>query len=129
MKGLKILSLFPRSVLLTSKETMENILMIFVSVITSRFQQRVLWKLALKSLVEIGAFAEKSCDSDMELSFMTVVDKINLLLLHEYEIMPFPLKLEALSDIGTASIKSMLRVIKGMEEVLHTSIDKASVCV
>lgn len=103
---------------------MENILMIFVSIITTRFQQRILWKLALKSLVEIGAFAEKSCDSDMELSFMTVVDNM-----HGYEIMPFALKLEALSDIGTASVKSMLRVIKGMDEVLHTHIDKASVCV
>ncbi|KAF8393447.1 hypothetical protein HHK36_021691 [Tetracentron sinense] len=128
VKGLQIMATFPGCFLQISKSISENILTTFMSIITMGYEKTLLWKMALKAIVQIGTFIEKSHEYDRVTSYMSVVvEKTVSLISLEDSAMPFPLKLEAISVIGTCGSKFMLRVIQGLEEAISAHFLDAAV--
>ncbi|KAA3478595.1 MMS19 nucleotide excision repair protein-like protein isoform X1 [Gossypium australe] len=129
VKGLLILATFPGGYSLISKTVFEKILVTFVSIINEEYSKRLSWKLALKALVEIGSFIERYHESEKEPSYMDiVVEKIlSLAFVGDFGI-PFPLRLEALSDIGTSGRSYMLKVVQGLEEAIYANLYEVYVC-
>ncbi|KAB2026611.1 hypothetical protein ES319_D06G232100v1 [Gossypium barbadense] len=123
VKGLLILATFPGGYSLISKTVFEKILVTFVSIINEEYSKRLSWKLALKALGEIGSFIERYHESEKEPSYMDiVVEKIlSLAFVGDFGI-PFPLRLEALSDIGTSGRSYMLKVVQGLEEAIYANL-------
>ncbi|EOY26932.1 MMS19 nucleotide excision repair protein, putative isoform 1 [Theobroma cacao] len=128
VKGLLILATFPEGYLLISKPVFEKILMTFVSIVTVDYSNTLLWKLALKALVQIGSFIEKCHESEKEPSYLgLVVEKIvSFSSLGDFSI-PFPLRLEALSEIGTSGKSYMLKVVEGLEEAIYANLSEVYV--
>ncbi|XP_021294698.1 MMS19 nucleotide excision repair protein homolog isoform X2 [Herrania umbratica] len=128
VKGLLILATFPEGYLLISKPVFEKILTTFVSIVTVDYSNTLLWKLALKALVQIGSFIEKCHESEKEPSYLgLVVEKIvSLSSLGDFSI-PFPLRLEALSEIGTSGKSYMLKVVEGLEEAIYANLSEVYV--
>ncbi|KAB2079049.1 hypothetical protein ES319_A06G205300v1 [Gossypium barbadense] len=123
VKGLLILATFPGGYSLISKTVFEKILVTFVSIINEEYSKRLSWKLALKALVEVGSFIERYHESEKESSYMDiVVEKIlSLAFVGDFGIL-FPLRLEALSDIGTSGRSYMLKVVQGLEEAIYANL-------
>lgn len=129
VKGLQTLATFPGSSMPISKAIYEKVLAMFVSIITRRCEEKLLWKLVFKALMQIGTFIESSHDSEKRISYMNIVigETVSLLSPDDSE-MPLPPKLEALCGIGTTGLDYMMRVIKGLEEAVSANFKKASVC-
>ena len=114
MKGLQILATFPGDVSPVPISEFKNILITFMSIITVNFKKTLLWRLALKALMNIGSFIDRNNESEKILSYMRiVVEKIVSLVSLDDVTMPFPLKLEAISGIGTSGLNYMLHIIQG----------------
>uniref|UniRef100_A0A6N2NHI5 MMS19 nucleotide excision repair protein n=1 Tax=Salix viminalis TaxID=40686 RepID=A0A6N2NHI5_SALVM len=125
VKGLQILATFPGGYLLVSKSTCESILMTFVSIITVDFNNTLLWKLSVKALVQIGLLINGSNQSEKSMSYMDiVVQKIISMISSDNHDIPFQLKLEAISDIGTSGLKYMLKIVTGVQEVICANLDE-----
>ncbi|KAK4269315.1 hypothetical protein QN277_022487 [Acacia crassicarpa] len=123
VKGLQILAMFPGDTFPITKLLFENILRKFMSVITEDFNKTILWKAALKALVHIGSFIHKFHESEKAKSYRSfVVEKIVELLSLDDTTMPFPLKLEALSDIGMTGVMHMLRVLQELEGTVFANL-------
>lgn len=130
MKGLQILATFPRDVSPVPISKFENILITFMSIITVNFKKTLLWRLALKALMNIGSFIDRNNESEKILSYMRiVVEKIVSLVSLDDVTMPFPLKLEAISGIGTSGLNYMLHIIQGFEEALFANLSEIYVCI
>ncbi|KAL6006074.1 hypothetical protein ACLOJK_040119, partial [Asimina triloba] len=128
VKGLQILATFPESFVLTSNAVYENILTILVSIVIRRWDEKFLWKLALKALTQIGTSIEKFDDSQKGKSYANiVVEKIISLLSFDDSDAYLPLKLEAICDIGTMGLHFMLKVVQGLEKAISTNFAVASV--
>lgn len=94
-----------------------------MSIISVDFDQKLLWKLALKALVHIGSFVGKCNESEKALSYMSIiVDKIVSLLSDDNFTLPFPLKLELVSEIGASGKNHMLKIVQGLEGAIFASI-------
>ncbi|XWS18947.1 hypothetical protein CRYUN_Cryun32bG0088600 [Craigia yunnanensis] len=128
VKGLLILATFPGGYLLISKTVFEKILMTFVSIVNVDYSNTLLWKLALKALVQIGSFIERNLESEKELSYMGIVVEriVSLASSGDFSI-PLPLRLEALSDIGTSGQSYMLKVVQGLEEAVFANLSEVYV--
>ncbi|KAJ4951961.1 hypothetical protein NE237_028793 [Protea cynaroides] len=127
VKGLQYLATFP-GFLPISKPLFENILAIFMSIITSGNERALLWKLSLKALVQIGTFIEKYHDSEKGLGYMNIViEKFIELICTDDSVMSFRLKLEAITDIGSTGKDFMLRITQGMEEAISTNFYEACI--
>ncbi|KAJ6706369.1 DNA REPAIR/TRANSCRIPTION PROTEIN MET18/MMS19 [Salix purpurea] len=123
VKGLQILATFPGGYLLVSKSTCESILMTFVSIITVDFNRTLLWKLSVKALVQIGLLINGSNQSEKSMSYIDiVVQKIVSMISSDNHDIPFQLKLEAISDIGTSGLKYMLKIVTGVQEVICANL-------
>ncbi|OMO70965.1 Armadillo-like helical, partial [Corchorus capsularis] len=123
VKGLLILSTFPGGYLLIPKTVFEKILVTFVSIVTENYSSMLLWKLTLKALVQIGSFIERCHEAEREPSYMgIVVEKVVALSSLADSSIPFPLRLEALSDIGRSGQNYMLKVIQGLEEAIYANL-------
>ncbi|XP_068637897.1 MMS19 nucleotide excision repair protein homolog isoform X2 [Aristolochia californica] len=121
-KGLQTMATFSGCFVRASKAVYENILSLFMSIITSQSQDKFLWHLALKTIVQIGKSVEKFHGSDNATSFMSiVVEKFIFLLSVDDGIMPHPLILEAISEISAAGTSFLLRVIQGIEEAISVN--------
>lgn len=130
VKGLQILATFPGDVSPVPISEFENILITFMSIITVDFKKTLLWRLALKALMNIGSFIDKNNESEKILSYMRiVVEKIVSLVSLDDVTMPFPLKLEAISGIGTSGLNYMLHIIQGFEEALFANLSEIYVCI
>lgn len=107
----------------------EKILVTFVSIVNMDYSNTLLWKLALKALVQIGSFIERYHESEKEPSYMGIVVEriVSLASVGDLSI-PFPLKMEALFDIGTSGQSSMLKVVQGLEEAIHANLSDIYVC-
>ncbi|PIA64640.1 hypothetical protein AQUCO_00100245v1 [Aquilegia coerulea] len=128
VKGLQILATYPRCFLPISESTFENILTIFVSILTAGRGETLLWTLSLKALMEIGAFIEKFHDSEKTSSYLTiVVEKVVSFICVDYSTMSLPQQLEAISGIGTTGPKFMLQATKGLEAAISANFTEASV--
>eukprot|EP00268_Persea_americana_P029757 TRINITY_DN28778_c0_g1_i1.p1 TRINITY_DN28778_c0_g1~~TRINITY_DN28778_c0_g1_i1.p1 ORF type:complete len:1030 (-),score=201.51 TRINITY_DN28778_c0_g1_i1:623-3712(-) len=128
VKGLQTLATFPGSSMPISKAICEKVLTMFVSIITGRCEEELLWKLALKALIQIGTFIESSYDTEKRTSYMNIIvgETFSLLSLDDSG-MPLPLKLEALNGIGTTGLDYMMRLIQGLEEAISANFVKAAV--
>lgn len=123
VKGLQILAMFPGSFMLVSKVIYENVLVLLMSLITGRWADKLLWKLAVEALMHIGTYV---VNSEKGASYMNlVVEKAVLLLSHDDSEMPFPMKLEAISEVGTTGPNFMMRVIQGLEEAIFANFMRA----
>lgn len=130
VKGLQILATFPGNFYPLSASIYESILLKLISVVTLNFKDALLWKLALKALVEIGLFVEKSEDTEKAQSFdAIVVDRIASLLSCDDLTMPSQLKLEIISSIGTTGLSYMQKILQGLESSLSDSLSGVYVCV
>lgn len=130
VKGLQILATLPEDIFPISKITYEKILTTFVSVILRNPNQRMLWKVALKALVQIGSNAYRYDESQKALSYMEIIVEktVSSVLLDDFSL-PLPLKMEALSEIGTSGQNHMLRIIQGLEEAIFATLSDVYVCV
>ncbi|XWS20223.1 hypothetical protein CRYUN_Cryun31cG0081600 [Craigia yunnanensis] len=128
VKGLLILATFPGGFLLISKTVFEKILVTFVSIVNVDYSNTLLWKLALKALMQIGSFIERCHESEKEPSYMVIVVEriVSLASLGDFSI-PFPLRLEALSEIGTSGQSYMLKVVQGLEEAIYANLSEVYV--
>lgn len=125
VKGLQIFATFPGHLSAFQDNLFEDILTMLVSIVTQNFKCEWLWNLALKALVNIGFYINKYNQSDKAPSFMAaVVEKITSLLTSTDPGMPYPLKLEAVSDVGIIGVNYMLRIIQGIEVVLFTNLSE-----
>ncbi|XP_012069080.1 MMS19 nucleotide excision repair protein homolog isoform X1 [Jatropha curcas] len=123
VKGLQILATFPGGHLLISKSTFDNILMTFISIITVDFDKTLLWKQVMKALVYIGSFIHERNEAEKSVSYMDIiVDKIILLAFSADFSVPWPLKLTAISSIGTSGQKYMLKIVQGLEKAIHANL-------
>ena len=88
MKGLQILATFPGEFLPISKSIFENVLLTFISIIVEDFNKTLLWKLALKALVQIGSFIDRFHESDKTLSYNCIIDEniVSLMFLDDFGI-------------------------------------------
>ncbi|KAF4399204.1 hypothetical protein G4B88_022287 [Cannabis sativa] len=124
VKSLQILATFPEGHLPISKSIFESILTTLVSVILVDFKQMLLWKLAMKALVLIGSFISKSNESEKGLSYTNiVVEKIVSSLSNDKFTLPFPLKLEVLSELGATGQNHMLMIVEGLEGAIFANLD------
>ncbi|KAL0441480.1 UNVERIFIED_CONTAM: MMS19 nucleotide excision repair protein [Sesamum radiatum] len=121
VKGLQILATFPGS--FTSIQVInDNIFFELVAIITSDSSKTVVWKSALKALVEIGFSIEKCLDSGKAASFeSTVVEKIVSLISSLDSAITLSLRLEAAFEIGATRKDFMLRVVRGLDEAIDTN--------
>ncbi|KAK4482009.1 hypothetical protein RD792_012925 [Penstemon davidsonii] len=123
VKGLQILATFPGSFLPVSKSIYDKILVELVSIVTYDMNKTFSWTLALKALVEISLFNDKSPDSEKAASFESiVVEKIVSLTSSDDSAMPSSLKLQAAFDIGATRKVFMLRVAEGLDEAISTNL-------
>ncbi|GAB4850294.1 hypothetical protein Ancab_029593 [Ancistrocladus abbreviatus] len=128
VKGLQLLATFPGDSLLVSKSEFEKILMTLVSVITTNFSIKLLWKLALKALLQIGSFIDSYHESEKSLSYITiVVQRILSLMSMDDHSMPLSLILEAISDISTTGPTSLMIIAQVMGETIASKFSEVYV--
>ncbi|XP_038693958.1 MMS19 nucleotide excision repair protein homolog isoform X2 [Tripterygium wilfordii] len=125
VRGLQILAMYPGECSLVSKSTFESILMTFISIVSMDLSKTLLWKLALKSLVHIASFLNRWHESEKaQIYTSVVVDKIvSLVYLDDFS-MPVPLKLEAISDVGTSGLNYMLKIVEGLGEAICAKLQR-----
>ncbi|CAK9153494.1 unnamed protein product [Ilex paraguariensis] len=125
VKGLQILATFPESFSPVPKSIFENILLQLMSIILSDFNRTLLWKLALKSLGEIGSFINKYHESEKALIFeVTVIEKTASMISCEDSMMPFSLKMEVATCIGMTGLPFMLRIVEVMDKAISANLSE-----
>ncbi|KAJ7963077.1 MMS19 nucleotide excision repair protein-like protein [Quillaja saponaria] len=121
--GLQIMATFPGDDFPVTKYIFENILVTFMSIITSEFNKLTLWKLALKALVRIGSFIDRFHQSERASSYChIIVDNLVSVVSLDDSIMPLLVKLEALSAIGTSGMNYMMKIARGLEEAIFSNL-------
>ncbi|KAF4362145.1 hypothetical protein F8388_023997 [Cannabis sativa] len=83
------------------------------------YQKMLLWKLAMKALVLIGSFIIGEGLSYTNI----VVEKIVSSLSNDKFTLPFPLKLEVLSELGATGQNHMLMIVEGLEGAIFANLD------
>jgi len=128
VKGLQILAMFHSDVFSMQTSIFENILKKFMSIIIKDFNKKILWEAALKALCHVGSFVQEFHESEKAMSYGSlVVEKIVEFLFLDDIIVPFSLKVEALSNIGMTGMKNMLTSLQGMRKAVFANLSK--VCV
>ncbi|KAI3915371.1 hypothetical protein MKX01_035630 [Papaver californicum] len=128
VKGMQTLATFPGCSLPISELIFERIMTILVSVISDSREDTFLWRLTLNTLREVGIFIEQSHDSEKENIYMAiVVEKVVSLITVSESSMPLPLRLEAISVVGAAGKKFMLRVSEVLEDAISKNLFSAFV--
>ncbi|KAK8469765.1 hypothetical protein PHAVU_005G166100 [Phaseolus vulgaris] len=125
VKGLQILAMFHSDVFSMQKSIFENILKKFMSIIIEDFNKKILWEAALKALCHVGSFVQEFHESEKAMSYGSlVVEKIVEFLFLDDIIVPFSLKVEALSNIGMTGMKNMLTSLQGMRKAVFANLSK-----
>ncbi|XP_073008031.1 MMS19 nucleotide excision repair protein homolog isoform X1 [Typha latifolia] len=128
VRGLQVLATFPGHYLPISEDVYRDILSIFMSVITCKYEDAYLWKLSLKALVEIGLSVDKFHDFARGIIYSrTVVGSIISLLQLDNPTMPLTLKLDAICEIGAVGLDHMSRVVQALEEAIIFNISRACI--
>ncbi|KAK3126515.1 hypothetical protein QOZ80_7AG0557780 [Eleusine coracana subsp. coracana] len=127
VKGLLILATFPECCSPLPSNAYEDVLLMFTSVVTHKYENINLWKLSLKTLTSIGSSIIELHDSQKEVVYSrTVVDKIVSLVESSDTTMPLNLRLEASYEVGTAGLNYMLRVARSLEVAVITNISEGN---
>ncbi|KAK4361867.1 hypothetical protein RND71_017108 [Anisodus tanguticus] len=125
VKGLEILATFPGSFISVSTLMYEIILLPLMSIIESDFNNKFLWKAALKALVENSFFVNKYHEDEKSASFNSIVrQKIVPLISSDDLNMPQSLKLEAIFDIGMTGKSFMLSAVSELEKTISASFSE-----
>lgn len=99
-----------------------------MSIIIEDFNKKVLWEAALKALCHVGSFVQEFHESEKAMSYESlVVEKILEFLFLDDIVVPFPVKVEALSNIGMTGMKNMVTCLQGMKKAVFSNLSK--VCV
>lgn len=123
-----MLATFPEK-LHVSVFVFEYILGIFVSIITGSSKDSDLWKLSLKSLVQIGLFIENSrCPETKTVYVSLVMEKIISLMKCNDSNMTLAMKLEAVFSIGSTNPVYMSRAIRDLEMQIFGNFVEIFVC-
>lgn len=78
----------------------------------------------MKALVHIGSFISKCNESEKALSYTRiVVEKIVSSLSSDKFTLPFPLKLEVVSELGASGQNHMLMIVQGLEGAIFSNLD------
>lgn len=131
VRGLQVLATYPGDCTPLTKESLENILVAFMSVIIGRSEESFVWKLSLKSLWKIGSSIARFKDSLLQMIYNEVVIRRLLLLLHKDSLLSLASTLEAIYEISICSVDFMSKFIQGLEEAMlsnfcQTCIDGSS---
>ncbi|KAK8958400.1 hypothetical protein KSP40_PGU015359 [Platanthera guangdongensis] len=118
VRGLQVLATYPGDCTPVTKESLENILVAFMSVIIGRSEESFLWKFSLKSVWKIGSSIARFKDSLSQIIYNEIVIGRLLLLLHEDNLLSLALTLEAIYEIGICSMDFMSQLIQGLEEAM-----------
>ncbi|XP_019196982.1 PREDICTED: MMS19 nucleotide excision repair protein homolog isoform X1 [Ipomoea nil] len=125
VKGLQTLAMFPGSFTQVPKPIFENVLLTLMSVITTDFNKTFLWKTALKALVDIGFYVDKSSEDEKVASFESVVmEKIGFLISSNDLTVPLTLKLQTTFDIGMTGKKFMHRAVQELDKTLFDNLSQ-----
>ncbi|XP_027929094.1 MMS19 nucleotide excision repair protein homolog isoform X2 [Vigna unguiculata] len=125
VKGLQTLAMFHSEVFSLQKSIFDNILKKFMSIIIEDFNKKVLWEAALKALCHVGSFVQEFHKSEKAMSYGSlVVEKIVELLFLDDIVVPFSLKVEALSNIGMTGMKNMVTCLQGMRKAVFANLSK-----
>lgn len=117
--------MFPGSFTQVPKHIFENVLLTLMSVITTDFNKTFLWKTALKALVDIGFYVDKSCEDEKVASFESVVmEKIGFLISSNDLTVPLTLKLQTTFDIGMTGKKFMHRAVQELDKTLFDNLSQ-----
>ncbi|XP_047160791.1 MMS19 nucleotide excision repair protein homolog isoform X2 [Vigna umbellata] len=125
VKGLQTLAMFHSEVFSLQKSIFENILKKFMSIIIEDFNKKLLWEAALKALCHIGSFVQDFHESEKAMSYGSlVVEKIVEFLFLDDIVVPFSVKVEALSNIGMTGMKNMVTCLQGMKKAVFANLSK-----
>ncbi|XP_020594037.1 MMS19 nucleotide excision repair protein homolog isoform X3 [Phalaenopsis equestris] len=127
VKGLQALATYAGKYTPVTKKSFEDILEVFILIIIGRSENSFLWKLSLKSLVQIGSSIARFKDSHMQIVYDEIVVRRLVLLLHGDPMLPLALTLEAISEIGTCAPDLISPVIQGLEEAMLSNFLRACV--
>ncbi|XP_024022464.1 MMS19 nucleotide excision repair protein homolog [Morus notabilis] len=122
VRSLQILATFPEDLLAISDNVFKNILTTLMSIIFKDFNQKFLWKLALKALVHIGSFVSRYESEKAQSYNSIVVEKMVSWVSVDNCTLPFPLKLEAVSEIGASGRNHMLNIVQGLEGAIFSYV-------
>lgn len=125
---MQVLATFPGCHSPVSEKIYEDILAVLMSVITGRSDEPFLWRTALEALIQIGLHIEKLHDSEKETGYCKFVVERIVSMLSLDDTTSLALKLEVISEIGTAGPDFMSTVIRGLEDVIFSNFSEIWVC-
>lgn len=113
-----------------SRSEFEKILMTLTSIITANSGKTLVWELTLKALVCIGSFIDRYHEIDKAMSYMSiVVDNLVSLACSSHCGLPYPMMLEATSEVCSTGPKYVEKMVQGLEEAFCSSLSDFYVCV
>ncbi|XP_024007172.1 MMS19 nucleotide excision repair protein homolog isoform X2 [Eutrema salsugineum] len=123
VKGLLTMGMFCGGSSPVSRSEFEKILTTLTSIITAKSVKTVVWELALKALVCIGSFINRYHESDKAMSYMgIVVENLVSLACSSHCGLPYPMILEATSEVCSTGPKYMEKMVQGFEEAFRSSL-------
>ncbi|XP_010439334.1 PREDICTED: MMS19 nucleotide excision repair protein homolog isoform X1 [Camelina sativa] len=123
VKGLLTMGMFWGGSSPVSRSEFEKILVTLTSIITSKSGKTMVWELALKALVWIGSFIDRYHETDKARSYMSiVVDKLVSLACSGHCGLPYPMMLEATSEVCSTGSKYVEKMVLGLEEAFCSSL-------
>ncbi|CAA7035212.1 unnamed protein product [Microthlaspi erraticum] len=123
VKGLLNMGMFWGGSSPVSRSEFEKILMTLRSIITAKSGKTAVWELALKALVCIGSFIDQYHESDKAMSYMNiVVEHFVSLACSSHCGLPYPMILEATSEVCSTGPKYMEKMVQGFEEAFCSSL-------
>lgn len=122
VKGLLAMGMFRGGSSPVSRSEFEKILTTLTSIITAESAKTVKWELALKALVCMGSFIDQYRESEKAMSYMgIVVENLVSLVRSSQCSLPYPLILEATSEVCSTRPKYVEKMVQGFEEAFCSS--------
>ncbi|EOA12831.1 hypothetical protein CARUB_v10025791mg [Capsella rubella] len=123
VKGLLTMGMFWGGSSPVSRSEFEKILMTLTSIITSKSGKPMVWELALKALVCIGSFIDRYHETDKAICYMSiVVNNLVSLACSSQCGLPYPMILEATSEVCSTGPKYVEKMVLGLEEAFCSSL-------
>ncbi|CAH8362109.1 unnamed protein product [Eruca vesicaria subsp. sativa] len=105
-----------------SKSEFEKILKTLTSIITAQRAKTVKWELALKALICMGSFIDRYSEREKAMSYMgVVVENLVSLACSSHCSLPYPMILEATSEVCSTRPQYVEKMVQGFEEAFCSS--------
>ncbi|KAF8095597.1 hypothetical protein N665_0329s0018 [Sinapis alba] len=122
VKGLLVMGMFWGGSSPVSRSEFEKILTTLTSIITAKSAKTVKWELALKALVCMGSSIDQYHESEKAMSYMgIVVENLVSLVCSSHCGLPYPMILEATSEVCSTRPKYVEKMVQGFEEAFCSS--------